>query len=52
MVLTFYNYIFILKNYNTFILYDYRYYCYINILINLVIQMIHDVSIFGTYVLR
>ena len=50
MVLTFYDSIFLLKNYNILILYYYRYYCDFTILFNLFIQYIMGVSVFGTHV--
>ena len=50
MVLTFYDSLFLIKNYNILILYDYRYYCEFNILFNLLIPYITGVSVFGTYV--
>ena len=37
MVLTFYESLFLFKNYNILILYDYGYYCDFNILFNLLI---------------
>ena len=50
MVLTFYDSLFVFKNYNILILYDYRYYCDFRILFNLLIPQITGVSVFGTYV--
>ena len=50
MVLTSYNSLFLFKNYNILILYDYRYYCDFKILFNLLIPYITGVSVFGTHV--
>ena len=50
MVLTFYEYLFVFKNYNILILYDHRYYCDFTILFNLLIPNITGVSVFGTHV--
>ena len=49
MVLTFYESLFLFKNYNILILYDYRYYCDFKILFNLLIPYITGVSVFGTH---
>ena len=50
MVLTFYDSLFLFKNYNILILYDYRYYCNFKILFNILIPYIMGVSVFGTHV--
>ena len=50
MVLTIYDSLFVFKNYNILILYDYRYYCDFNILFNILIPLITGVSVFGTHV--
>ena len=50
MVLTYYDSIFVFKNYNILILYDYRYYCDFIILFNIVIRKITGVYVFGTHV--
>ena len=50
MVLTFDDSLFLFKNYNILILYDYRYYCDFKMLFNFCIQYITGVSVFGTHV--
>ena len=50
MVLTHYESIFVFKNYNILIFYDYRYYCDVKILFNMLIPYITGVSVFGTHV--
>ena len=58
MVLTFYDSLFVFKNYNILILYDYRYYCDFKILFNLLIPYMdlygifidNGVSVFGAHV--
>ena len=50
MVLTFYDSIFVFKKYNILILYDYKYYCDFKIVLNIFIQYIMGMSVFGTNV--
>ena len=50
MALTFYDSIFLFKNYNILILYDYKYYCDFKMLFNLFIKYITGVSVFGTHI--
>ena len=50
MVLKCYDKISLFKNYNLLILYDYRYYCDFKIVLNICIQYINGVSVFGTHI--
>ena len=50
MILTFDDSLFVFKNYNVLIVYDYRYYCDFKIVFNLLIPYITGVSVFGTHV--
>ena len=50
MVLTFYDSLFLYKNYHKLILYDYRYYYDFKMLFNILIPYITGVSVFGTHV--
>ena len=50
MVLTFYDSLFVFKNYNILILYDYRYYCDFKIVFKLLIPYITGMSVLITHV--
>ena len=50
MVLILYDSLFLFKNYDILILYDYRYYCDFKIVFNILISQVTGVSVFGTHV--
>ena len=49
MFLTFYDSIFVFKNYNILILYDYRYYCDFNILFNTILIRYRHITDYKLY---